>query len=372
MKKAKITLVGLLLATLMIVSIMPLSNAVYVPINLTVTVTKGIAMADGHDQGIIDVTVTGARYVVVTTDEGKSQTGNYFQTTQRYYLTFSENKLRRAQIKVEAYGTGTYAVKYVYIRIQFNVTATNQETWFDRAHDYARSHSSSNTLQDKIALWDSGWEFVKFTHVKDPDAYSLSGLTPSQAIYALHIWAKDYFSYFWTSSDVSRTAIEVNQNFVNFNGDVHNKDNYNITKQDCTSMAAFLSGVATAFGLPSRMISDEVASRYYQHMFVEIYGYSVNNNNGWFLIDPAGGSSTSSYLSSFDSVSTIRNAYSESKLVLGQVKYIATRFHFIWGMTSSGWGEQITGTSRMTYWVGYASPPYKAIYNPNPWGITLS
>ena len=154
-------------------------------------------------------------------------------------------------------------------------------------------------------------------------------------------------------------------------------------------MAAFLSGVATAFGLPSRIISDSYVKntniekilheKKILHMFVEIYGLITltsngdpYDNDGWFLIDPANGERYYVYKSSYTPIDDYIREYAvRNNNAHPKPRWETVRLNFIWGMTSNGWGSNVVGTLRQTSWEYYKEAPYYEKYTNNPWDIFI-
>ena len=61
-------------------------------------------------------------------------------------------------------------------------------------------------------------------------------------------------------------------------------------------------------GLPARIVSLSDKTDGFQHMFAEIYGYDLNGNAGWFLIDPTR-NIKGTVLSGHSDTNTARNQY---------------------------------------------------------------
>ncbi len=328
---------------------------------------------------IVHVSATNAFYTVLKTDEGDTYRGDIVET---YHVRFHSNRIRWAKINVTAYGFKSTS-QVVYVRLRFSMSSFSQDaqkTYYNSS-DYARGYNTTSGLfMDLRGSWDVMWEFMKFgarynQSVHDA-LYSGEGLTPQLAIQALLLWSQNYFSHYYQNGlNVSNTAYETFQDFKGFKGETDTYTSFDPGKKyECSSIAAFLSGVGLIMGIPTRMVSlSDYSDRStsdddYQHMFAEIYGYEVNGNHGWFLIDPARGSNH--VLSSFSNVSEVKFAYSYRD---GEVK----RLWVIWGITSTGWGKNVIGLNRQTSWVDdvgrmiFKKAPFNSLYSTNLWDISL-
>ena len=346
------------------------------PISLSVDVSTDIVRVG--EELIVHVSATNAYSTMLETDENSKQYGDAVYT---YHVVFHRNKIRRAWIKVTAYGTGIprSVSQTIYIRLRFYMGSFPQEAQqtYNNSLDHARGYNISNDrFYDLKKGWDVMWEFMKFGaryNQSIHDAlYSGEGLAPEQAIEALYIWAKEYFNYFYEPGSTIYTAYETLLELEGFNGETDTFETFVPGKRfECASMAAFISGTGLVMGLPSRMVSlSDTTDQNYQHMFAEIYGYSVNNNNGWFLIDPAHPNfyNDNATVSSYSSISQVRTLYSGND---GTVQ----RLRIIWGINSTGWGEGVQQKKQQTSWISsggsssWAEAPHYIRYIDNPWGI---
>jgi hypothetical protein len=282
-------------------------------------------------------------------------------------VSYTPNKISKHEIKATASIDLETQTRIKYTRTQFPET----NTWYLRAQDYARS--PQNTL-----VYDVGMEFLEYGYVAETAGVDGTFNTVSEIILALNRFAKDVLEPHWEGGDGDAlTAYEGAELFRYFDGATDDETffinhDYNpgdpdydiLDSMDCRDMSALISGIATNFGVPSRMVSvDEVQN--HDHVFAELYGLTVNNNNGWFLIDPASG--TGQHLDSYTTLSTVNFAYSGAG-----TDNVATRFRFIWGMDSSGWGIGISDPNQQTSWLENEDAPNQIDYSTNPWGITVT
>ncbi len=256
-------------------------------------------------------------------------------------------------------------------RSQFN--PSDQQIWYDRASDYARSYGSTY-------VWDVAYRIVS-RH--DSIIY-----TREEAITAIHEFARTYFVYQYSGADNypadSLTAYETAGYLANYDGSTPTT-----RKFDCSDMAAFISGMATAFGIPSRMIS--ISDRQldpdggiggtmeYYHMVVELYGKDnwvpgdeLPDNNNWFLIDP--GHPDGEYYSSYNTAAEILYAFSAKTWAYGGEYYDGTlgKMWFIENIPEGSWGSGVDPLDRATSWWGNQRAPFEEAYVPNPWAININ
>lgn len=258
------------------------------------------------------------------------------------YTFTTRSYLCKYFLKVVGVYHGTIDTDSSYLRLKFIPPGGDPYTWYGRTQDYARSPGSS-------LVWDVAYKILS--------RYNGEINSASEASYAFHEFGKYYFVGQYEGGDGdSLTASETATYFSNFDGVTPTS-----RKFDCSDMAAFLSGMATAIGIPSRMISvaEKFAQQYNQaHMIVELYGRTLNGNKGWFLIDPG---ADYSYYSSYDQPSKIRTAYAGA-----DDGNDLNRLEFIWGMSSSGWGKYVSSNLRTLSWFGFERAPVYSTYSSNP------
>ncbi|MFW9996744.1 MAG: hypothetical protein ACFFD4_32180 [Candidatus Odinarchaeota archaeon] len=257
-----------------------------------------------------------------------------------------------------------------YICTQVTVPSS-QKVWYDRTQDYARSYG--NTY-----VYDVAYRILDESPTFSINPYDCSDV--AKIIDEFAGFAGKYLNPRWAGDDYSRTAYETAVLVTTIlNGGDPNKQ----LTMDCTDFSAFLSGMATAVGIPSRMLTidhDYGSGTAIEHMAVELYGkFTYNNyaNNGWFLIDAGGieiGDGGGSYFitSARYTAADINYLYAPN----GEVKIL----HHIYGMTLFylnsawyGWGMTVTvSANRQTGWLSCQRAPYMEAYTTNPWGISLA
>ena len=117
------------------------------PINLQVDLSTDILRVG--DELIVHVSATNAYSTMLETDENTIQYGDAVYT---YHVVFHRNKIRRAWIKVTAYGVGIPRTtsQTVYVRLRFYIGSFPQEAQqtYNNSLDYARGYDISLVLRN--------------------------------------------------------------------------------------------------------------------------------------------------------------------------------------------------------------------------------
>jgi hypothetical protein len=248
--------------------------------------------------------------------------------------------------------------------------------WLQRAHDYARSFSSDDSESHKRAVWDAAYEALRYG-ARYPVGEGGNALYErNESILAILQFSKDVLNdHYWITDGRidSLTAYEMAQQFSTFDGTSLDAADFIAPDRgaslDCADMASFISGMATALNIPSRLVSltDKKAEgqleedQEYWHLFAELYGMTEGNNRGWFMIDPGHPQSCGSF-SSYTSTEVIVDDFT---LQDGNLN----RLCFIWGMDYGEWGTS-AGIDPTTCWLDVdPNADCYMFYNPNPWGL---
>ena len=295
------------------------------------------------------------------------------------YSFTASNSITRHVVRVFAYNSRYEGVKTQQIRLQYPTpTDPVLQNWLTNSSDYARSFSPQDSLYHKQVVWDAAYEVLQYGDYQ----YSMTDVFSEshQSTLALLHFAEDVLQpqyYGDQSFGDCLTAFEMSMYFNDFDGDavdacffvapgrhilVGSTESSYYEGFDCADFGAFISGMATALNIPSRIVSlvDDSELSKYEHLFAEVWADEINGNNGWMLIDPGHRTSNGGCLSSNTDSDIIRSAFWAGDY---DVRILA----FIWGLEAGQWGS--TSSNVLNCWSRSSRPDNCLVYTDNPWNI---
>ncbi|MHA2250668.1 MAG: LamG-like jellyroll fold domain-containing protein, partial [Candidatus Kariarchaeaceae archaeon] len=243
---------------------------------------------------------------------------------------------------------------------------------------YSIADLAQEILDFAVTHYEDYNHLVPYVNIFDSvptDWYDID--TEQEKIAAIHFWAGNVLhkayegegdtNPFNAYSD-ALNAWEVAEYYNGFDGSDSNAAGYMPSRPfDCRDMAALISGLATHFGLPSRMVSlddNDPYNNWYQHYFTEIFGWELNYNKGWFLIDPSHPPIGDFYISSFDNINTISGYFDPNDNNKTGYFYITAGWS-----NNVGWGSEVDEMDIQASWRDYTNAPIEVPYFPNPWDL---